>query len=403
MSTDLEQRLHDELHDRAGDAGGWRHGGAAVRRTAAANRARRLRTGAAVAAAAAVLTVIAGISLGAGGRPDSAPAFPTGGPTSTPTDAATGPRPDLLQVPVSEDVVQKARMDLALGNSQLLATAMLPRSGDTVLVFRDQQEGDDPRTVVQTVTLHGGRLLAGTLALYRPGDDLVAQPARDGDPDGATLVVVASRETEADSIELTTSLPGKDIRVRVASLRGGLALLTLPSPVSATRLRLTHEGSTVEDRIPGDYYLGDSVPRPLGRVVLTTGGFQPVQVRTDGRSACRFTAHGLEPPDVLVLPWNPIDEACVTIDTSKLQLLIAEDARYSSVAGVAPPGTGFVRLHWRNGDVTDLPVADDEVPAFIDTSGHRPDRLTLAQAINTAGDETARVIGLQGLPAPTPT
>ena len=76
--------------------------------------------------------------------------------------------------------------------------------------------------------------------------------------------------------------------------------------------------------------------------------------------------------------------------TPQLQLLLAEDARYSSVAGVAPPGTGFVRLHWRNGDVTDVPVADDEVPAFVDTSGHRPDRLTLAQAINTAGDETAR-------------
>ncbi len=55
MSTDLERRLHDELHDRAGDASAWRQGGATLRRTAAAHRARRLRTGAAVAAAASVV------------------------------------------------------------------------------------------------------------------------------------------------------------------------------------------------------------------------------------------------------------------------------------------------------------------------------------------------------------
>ncbi len=132
-------------------------------------------------------------------------------------------------------------------------------------------------------------------------------------------------------------------------------MLRLPSPTSATRLRLLHEGSVIEDRIPADYHLSDSVPRPLGRVVVSTSSHQPVQVRTDGRSACRLTTRGLEPPPVFVLEWNPFDEACATIDPSKLQLLIAEDARYSSVAGVAPPGTGFVRLHWRNGDVTDVP------------------------------------------------
>ena len=156
-----------------------------------------------------------------------------------------------------------------------------------------------------------------------------------------------------------------------------------------TRLRLLHEGSAIEDRIPADYYLSDSVPRPLARVVVSTSSHQPVQVRTDGRSRVPF--HHARPGAArrFVLQWNPFDEACVTIDPSKLQLLIAEDARYSSVAGVAPPGTGVVRLHWRNGDVTDVPVADDEVPAFVDTSGHRPDRLTLAQAIDTAGDETA--------------
>ena len=387
MSTDLERRLHEELHDRAGDAVAWRQGGATIRRTAAANRARRLRTGAVVAAAASVLAVIAGISLGTDGRPDSAPA----GPTSTPTvtDAATGPRPELIQAPVSDAVVQKAMQDFAFGPAELLATATLPRSRDTVLVLTSQLEGAR-FTFVQTVTMHGDRLLAGTRATYRPGD-LIAQPARDGDGNDSSLVVVAPRGTEADSVELTTSLPGKDIQVRIAGFVDGLAMLTLPSPTSATRLRLLHEGSVIEDRIPADFNLSDSVPRPLARVVVATSSYQPVQVRTDGRSACRFTTRGLEPPTTMVLEWNPFDEACVTIDPTKLQLLIAEDRRYSSVAGVAPTGTGFVRLHWRNGDVTDVPVADDEVPAFVDTSGHRPDLLTLAQAINTAGDETARV------------
>ena len=387
MSTDLERRLHDALHDRAGDAAAWRQGGATLRRTAAAHRARRLRTGAAVAAAASVVVVIAGVALGTGGRPDSAPASPTSSPRVT--DAANGPRPELIQVPVSDGVVRRAMRDFALGHAELLATATLPRSGETVLVITSQLDGA-AFTFVQTVTVHGDRLLAGTRATYRPGD-LIAQPARDGDGNESSLVVVAPRGTEADTVEITTSLPGKDIRPWLVDLDDGLASLRLPSPVSVTRLRLLHEDSVIEDRIPGDFNLSDSVPRPLGRVVVSTSSHQPVQVRTDGRSACRLTTRGLEPPPVFVLEWNPFDEACATIDPTKLLLLIAEDARYSSVAGVAPPGTGFVRLHWRNGDVTDVPVADDEVPAFVDTSGHRPDRLTLAQAINTAGDETARV------------
>ena len=387
MSTDLERRLHDELHDRASDAMAWRQGGASLRRTAAARRSHRLRTGAVVAAAASVLAVVAGVSLGTDGRPDSAPAGPTSSPTVT--DAATGPRPELIQAPVSDALARRAMQEFALGRAELLATVTLPQSRETVLVISSQLDGAR-FAFVQTVTVHGDRLLAGTRATYRPGD-LIAQPARDGDGNHSSLVVVAPRGTDADTVEITTSLPGKDIRPRLVRLDSGLATLPLPSPTSVTRLRLLHEGSVVEDRIPADFNLSDSVPRPLSRVVVSTSSYQPVQVRTDGRSACRFTTRGLEPPETFVLEWNPFDEACATIDPSKLQLLIAKDARYSSVAGVAPPGTGFVRLHWRNGDVTDVPVADDEVPAFVDTSGHRPDRLTLAQAISTAGDETARV------------
>ena len=62
------------------------------------------------------------------------------------------------------------------------------------------------------------------------------------------------------------------------------------------------------------------------------------------------------PPQI---PWNPFDVACTTIDNEGLQLLLAEDRRYSSVTGVAPDGTATVRLTWRSGsdtDVTETPV-----------------------------------------------
>jgi hypothetical protein len=348
-----------------------------------------LRTGSALAAAAAVVAVVLGVSMGTGGRPDAPPAGATDGPTSTPTDAATGPRPDLLQVPVSDAVVQKAITSLLSGwPTELLATARLPRSGDLLLVLKQSPAPAEGDYNVYTVTIHDDRPMGGTLTMYRQDEDLVAQPARDGD--GATMVVLVPPRLEADAVEVTTSMPGEDIHVSAVS-GSKLALVPLPSPHNVTRVRLVRGGETVDDQIPGDYHLPASMPRPLGRIVVSAGGWQQVQVRTDGTSACRLSVNGMEDPDVFALGWVLIDDACATINPSKLQLLIAEDAQYTSVTGVAPPGTGFVRLHWRNGNVTDVAVADDEVPAFVDTSGHRPDRLTLAQAIDTRGDEIARV------------
>jgi len=402
--TDLETRVRDTLTDHAGAAGAWQISGSALRATAAQRRrARRLRATTALGAAAAAIVVVAGVSLGSGGGTDGAPLpaatdRPSTGPTTSPTTRATGsaePWPELLQVPIGDDLVQQALVQFALGDSRLLASATLPRSGDTVLVFQEQLRGDHNSAVAQTVTVHRSKLLAGTLTLYRSDADLVAQPARDGD--GSTLVVVAAPGSDADAVEVTTSLPGKAIDVRTAGLRGGLAMVELPGAQSATRLRLLRQGTTIVDSIPGDYNLGESVPRPLGRVVAETGKYERVQVRTNGRSACRVTVTDLEGLNPLLTPWNPIDEGCVTIDPGKLQLLIPEDRRYSSVAGVAPDGTAAVRLTWRSGsdtDVTEIPVRapGGDIRAFIDQSAHPPDQLTRVEALDADGQVLATAL-----------
>ncbi len=386
MSTDLEQRLHDELRDRASDAGPMRTGGSTVRRAAAARRARRLRAGAVAGSAVLAAAVVVGVVTTAGnGRPEELPpAQPTGSPTSSPTTGQDST--ELVRITVPGRALERAYALLSAGRPELLAALTLPGSGDPVLVFRNEAP-EDHRTVLRTVTLHRGQPQPGTLAFARPEDELVAQPAVDGS--GTTLVVIAPPGTEAEAVEVTTSLPGKDIRTRRVALDDRVALVPVVSLQNVTRLRLLRGGTTLEDRIPGDFYLSPSVPRPLGRVVVEAGNGQSVQVRTDGRTACRLTANGLESLDVLVLPWNPIDEACAAIDPAELVLLIAADRRYSSVAGVAPQGAQAVRLHWRNGEVTEVAVVADEVPAFIDLSGHRPGRLVRAEALDAQGDVLA--------------
>ena len=87
MSTDLEQRLHDELRVRAGDAGPARTAGGTVRQVAAARRTRRLRAGAVAGSAVLAAAVVVGVvTVARDGRPEELPpAQPTGSPTSSPT------------------------------------------------------------------------------------------------------------------------------------------------------------------------------------------------------------------------------------------------------------------------------------------------------------------------------
>lgn len=79
--------------------------------------------------------------------------------------------------------------------------------------------------------------------------------------------------------------------------------------------------------------------------------------------------------------WVVFDTACARVDRS-LQLLLARDRHNSSVTGVAPPDAVTVRLTWRGGDVTEVPVVRDDVPAFVDTSERPPDSLVVAEALD---------------------
>jgi len=397
--SDLETRVRDSLTDQARLAGEWRVPGEVLRGAAAARTSARRRSAAAATGGLLVVGLVAAAVVTGGGRDTDPPPAATDTPTASPTPSDTSTpvvlRPELLQVPVDDTIVQRALAKFGIGDAELLASAALPRSGDTVLVFRDEPGFEDSRVVVSTVTVHRGRLMAGTLAHYRSGDAFVAQPVRDGV--ASTLVVIAPPRSGADSVEVTTSRPGKDVQLVTTQLNDDLALVELPAPQSATRLRLLRQGSVLADRIPGDFYLEDSVPRPLGRVAAETEGYQPVQVRTDGQTACRFTAFGLDGPDAFGISWNPFDVACATIDREGILLLIAEDRRYSSVAGTVPPAAVQVRFTWQSGsdtDVTATPVRNpgDEVPAFIDESGHRPDQLVRAEALDASGDVVATAI-----------
>ena len=393
MSTDLERRLHDELHDRAHDAPAWRAGGATLRHAAAARRSRRLR----VAAGAAVVVAVAGAgaaALSGGGTESDRP--PVNGPTATstpPPDTGTQPDPAWLQVPLTYDMYSRVLEAAGLSNnsSRPVVSVRLGDSGRVGVLLADRNPGQD--LVVTTVTLEsadpGAPVVSGTSARYGSWSSLVAQPIRDGD---RTLLLVLLPPKTGDTVVATSSQPGSPPSTDQQFVRDRLALVPVSGPDAVTRVQVLRQGRPVVDTIPAASYLGRDVPRTLDRVVATSGGppSQPVQVRTDGRTACRLTVGGWwdGPPHI---PWNPIDAACAPVD-GQLHLLLAADRRYSSVAGLVPSGATSVRLYWRSGsddDVSEAPVTTDAgVTAFIDSSGHRPDHLLRAEALRS-GDVIA--------------
>lgn len=391
MSTDLEQRLHDELHTRAHDAGTWATGGATLRRAAADRRTRRLRTG---AAAAAVIVVAGAIAASlAGGGPDRAPVVQ---PTPTPV-STTQPDPAWLQVPLTDEMSSTALAAAgASGSARPVVSVQLAGTGRVVVLLADAELADlaaGNGLAVTTVTLDSSRAgaaaVSGTSGRYPSWSSLVAQPFRDGDRTG--LLVLLPPKT-GDTVIATSSQPGGQPRTDSQFVHDRLAVLTATAPDAVTRVRVLREGRTVVDTIPAASYLGPNVPRTLERVVASSAGppSQPVQVRTDGSTACRLTVGSWweGPPYV---PWNPFDDACAPVD-GELHLLLADDRQNSSVAGLAPSGTTSVRLYWRSGSddaVSEVGVtADTDVTAFVDSSGHRPDTLLRAEAIR-AGDVIA--------------
>jgi hypothetical protein len=84
------------------------------------------------------------------------------------------------------------------------------------------------------------------------------------------------------------------------------------------------------------------------------------------------------------VPWNPFDTACATVD-GDLHLLLADDRRYSSVAGIAPPAATRVRLRWRDGGSTTVRTTGGPVNAFLGPQDGSPRRLLLAEAIEADG------------------
>jgi hypothetical protein len=384
MSSDLEQRLHDELRDRASGAGAWRGGGATVRRAAAERRTRRLRAGGA-AAAVVVAAVVAAAALDGSGAEPARPAVDQPTVVAPTPDSTTQPDPAWLQVPLTDDMYSRTLAAAGLGTSASpVVSVRLGESGRVGVLLALQTVGSG--LAVTTVTLDSSRpgatAVSGTSGRYASWSSLVAQPVRDGN---RTLLLVLVPPRTGDTVIATSSQPGRRPVTNERFVHDRLAVLAATAPDAVTRVQVLREGRTVVDTIPASSYLREDVPRTLERVVASSGGppSQPVQVRTDGRTACRLTVGGWwdGPPHIA---WNPFDDACAPVD-GELHLLIAADRRYSSVAGLVPPGTTSVRLYWRSGsddDASEVGVTTDAgVTAFVDSSGHRPDNLVRAEAI----------------------
>ena len=386
--ADPERTIRDELVTRADEAGVLTAGGPALRETARRVRAARLRAGAAAVAVAAALT--AGTTALTWPLPNGERPSVGRPPSAARAVGLTQPYQGWLTVALTGDMARRALRAAGVDSSASPVVATrLPGSQRVAVLLASEQEPGGPLSLV-TATLGsdepGATAVAGTAGRYPSYSSLIAQPLRDGD---ATVLLVLLPPRVGDTVEVTSSEPGEPLRRTSAFVTDRLALVPVTSPESVTRIRVLREGRAVVDTVPAATLLGPEVPRTLERVVATSGGppSQPVQVRTDGRTACRLTVGGWWEGPASV-PWNPFDPACATVD-GRLHLLLADDRRHSSVAGLAPAGASHVRLHWRSGedtDVTDVPVTRGDVASFIDTSGHRPDNLVRAEARNSQGD-----------------
>jgi hypothetical protein len=385
--TDLETRLREELSSRAEAAGPWRVGGAALREAARQRRLRRLRLG------AASVAVLLGISAAAvlGDSDAARDRRPVGRPTASPTLPEAQPEPSWRRVALTDEMFQRAVAAAGVTTSwrPLVTTRVGPSGRVVVLLASPAAEGEVLSVVTVTFgsTHPGAPVRSGTLGQYASLSSLVAQPARLGD--GAVLVVLLPPDV-GDTVRVTLSRPGAALRRVNGFVRDRLAVVPLSqaAPADVTRLQVLAAGRTTVDLVPAGSLLGADVPRTLERVVTELGPQpQMVQVRTDGRTACRMTVGGWwdGPPFV---PWNPFDAACAAVDGS-LHLLLADDRRYSSVAGVAPADARSVRLRWADGAVTEVPTAGGDVNAFLGPLDRRADRLVQAEALDDAGQVLA--------------
>ena len=257
-----------------------------------------------------------------------------------------------------------------------------------LLASRSADEGLTVATVTFASDRPGSRAVAGTRGVYRSLSSMVAQPARVVD---AGVLVVLLPGDIGDTVTVTNSSPGEQLPDTTGFVEDRMALVPIVAPEAVTRVVVQRAGRTVLDTVPAGMLLGDDVPRTLETVVTTNGAFpQPVQVRTDGRTACRMTAGTWwdGPPYV---PWNPFDTACATVD-GDLHLLLADERRYSSVAGIAPSAATQVRLRWRDGGSTTVRPTGGDVNAFLGPQDGSPRRLLLAEALTRDGTVLATAI-----------
>jgi hypothetical protein len=361
--------------------------------------AARGRRRAAAAAGAIVVAGVVGVAAWSGDGPRGATPVDPSTSSPTPTATGSGPQPEASWRSVELTDAMWSKVVEAAGGSSGWSPVVVTRApgSDHVVVLLSRQPpgfSAEPVLSVMTVTLDsdrpGARARAGTLGVYPSLSSIVSQPARVGDE--ALLVVLLPNEL-GDTVEVTTSRPGRPLQRTSGFVDNRLALVPVTRPEEVTHVRVLRAGRAVVDTTPPEALQSSSVPRTLDRVVASTDfGGQPqgVQVRTDGSVACRVTVGSWWGDGFPQIPWNPFDVACTTIDNEGLQLLLAEDRRYSSVAGVAPDGAATVRLTWQSGsdtDVTETPVRNpgEDVLAFIDESGHRPDQLTRAEALSADG------------------
>jgi hypothetical protein len=309
----------------------------------------------------------------------------------TPDSTLSAPDPAWLQVPLDDPAYQQV-LAATGGDSQArpLLTARLPSGRVVVLVVPERV---DPRIWVAGATLSSdqprARAVSGTSGHFASYSSLIAVPVRDGD---RSVLVVLLPSRLGDTVEATSSRPGEPVRRTSAFVHDRFALVPVTSPESVTRVRVLARGRAVIDTIPAGSQLGPDVPRTLDRVVATSAGppNQPVQVRTDGRTACRLTVGAFWDGPAYV-PWNPFDSACAPVD-GRFHLLLAADRRYSSVAGLAPSGASQVRLTWRDGSTSEVPVTPDQVPAFVDSSDRAPLQLVRAEALDQQGQVLASAV-----------
>lgn len=380
--ADVATVVRRELATLAATVQPWRVTGPELRRTARQRRSRRLQVLASAAAAVTAVSLAAAVLGGPVTAPDQ---LPVDRESALPVFREARPEASWRSVRLTGDMFRRAVAAVGGGSSlSPLVVSRLPGSDRVVVLLRG--ESPDGGLLVTSATFDSARedasVRSGTSGVYRSLSSLVAQPVRDGD---RTVLLVLLPPAVGDTVQVTSSAPGGVDRRTSSFTDNRLAFVPASAPEAVTRVRVLRAGRPVVDLIPAGSLLGRDVPRTLDRVVASadTGEGRAVQVRTDGRTACRLTAGGWwsGPPRAY---WNPTDSACAPVEGG-LRLLLPDDRDGAGVAGLAPPHAASVRLHWDDGSVSTVRTSGRDVNAFLGPVSQPAARLVLAEAVDPDG------------------